>query len=90
MNLSRLCKKYTSDIRIRKIVPRQEASPVNGKNLLDLMILAANWGETLMVETEGSDAEAALAAVGDFIETDEDMEEYIHDDPSAPNHTAPR
>jgi phosphocarrier protein len=36
---------------------------VNAKSIMGVMMLAAGKGATVMVETEGADAEAALAAV---------------------------
>ena len=36
---------------------------VNAKSIMGVMMLAAGPGTTVLVETEGADAEAALAAV---------------------------
>ena len=41
---------------------------VNGKSILNLMMLAAAPGTVLEVTCEGPDAEAAIAALGDLID----------------------
>ncbi len=40
---------------------------VNAKSIMGVMMLAAGPGTTVLVETEGADAEAALAAVLELI-----------------------
>jgi phosphocarrier protein len=40
---------------------------VNAKSIMGVMMLAAGKGATVMVETEGADAEAALAAVRSLV-----------------------
>ena len=47
---------------------RRDDRAVNGKSQLDLMLLAAEPGSTLILEVEGDDAVAALAALADLIE----------------------
>jgi phosphotransferase system HPr (HPr) family protein len=42
---------------------------VNGKSQLDLMLLAAEPGTSLVLEVAGEDAAAALAALADLIES---------------------
>ncbi len=42
---------------------------VNGKSILELMMLAANPGETLTFQIKGNDASAAMAAVEKLFET---------------------
>lgn len=40
---------------------------VNAKSIMGVMMLAAGKGSTVVIETEGSDADAALAAVQKLI-----------------------
>ena len=40
---------------------------INAKSIMGVMMLAAAKGTTVLVETEGSDADAALAAVLELI-----------------------
>jgi phosphotransferase system HPr (HPr) family protein len=47
---------------------RRDDRAVNGKSQLDLMLLAAEPGATLVLEVEGDDAAAALAVLADLIE----------------------
>jgi phosphotransferase system HPr (HPr) family protein len=42
---------------------------VNGKSQLDVMLLAAEPGAELILEVAGDDAEAALAALAEIIES---------------------
>jgi phosphotransferase system HPr (HPr) family protein len=51
------------------VTVRRDDRAVNGKSQLDLMLLAAEPGATLVLEVEGADAPAALAALADLIET---------------------
>ena len=56
--LVKLCGEFSSEIRIGR--PGQM---VNGKSIMGIMMLAASKGTTLTLESEGSDEEAAQAAV---------------------------
>jgi phosphocarrier protein HPr len=40
---------------------------VNGKSIMGVMMLAAEYGSTLVLRAEGPDAEAALKAIHDLI-----------------------
>jgi len=40
---------------------------VNAKSIMGVMMLAAGMGATVIVEADGADAEAALAAIGRLI-----------------------
>jgi phosphocarrier protein HPr len=42
---------------------------VNGKSILGVMMLAAEEGSTIRVRTEGPDAEAALAALKELVDS---------------------
>ena len=62
--LARTAAQFTSSITLRK-----GSQTANAKQPFDLMTLAADYGETLTIETAGPDAEAALAAVVRLFET---------------------
>jgi phosphocarrier protein len=51
----------------RVLVIRDDQS-VTGTSILGLMLLGAGPGTELTLQAEGSDAEAALAALGDLID----------------------
>jgi phosphocarrier protein HPr len=42
---------------------------VNGKSIMGVMMLAAEKGSAITVEAEGSDAEAAVAAVAELLQS---------------------
>ena len=42
---------------------------VNGKSIMGVMMLAAEYGSTLVLRAEGEDAEAAIAALSVLIES---------------------
>lgn len=42
---------------------------VNGKSILELMLLAAEQGTVLLLEADGADASAALDALAELIES---------------------
>jgi phosphotransferase system HPr (HPr) family protein len=50
------------------VTVRRDDRAVNGKSPLDLMLLAAEPGATLVLEVEGDDAAAALTALAELIE----------------------
>ena len=41
---------------------------VNGKSIMGVMMLAAEFGATLLLRAEGADADAALSALAELIE----------------------
>lgn len=45
----------------------KDGEEVDGKSIMGLMMLAAGHGSTITVTTEGSDADAAMAAIEDLI-----------------------
>ena len=62
--------RYEADIYLSK----GDVTRINGKSIMGVMMLAAEHGAEVVVEAEGSDAEAALEAVtgllaGDFENT---------------------
>jgi phosphocarrier protein len=56
--LVRLSNTFQSEIQFVK-----DGVPVNGKSIMGVMMLAAECGSTILVRAEGSDAEAAVAAL---------------------------
>ena len=42
---------------------------VNGKSIMGVMMLAAEFGSTLLLRAEGGDAEAAVTALASLIES---------------------
>ena len=59
---------YRNRIRIRK-QKRQVIDCVDGRSVLSLLSLAAACGTQLVVRAVGSDAEKAVEALGDLIES---------------------
>ena len=55
--------RFESEIHIIK-----DGTAVNGRSIMGLMMLAASIGSTVMVTTEGPDAEDALKAILALIE----------------------
>ncbi len=61
-----LCNTFASDIEIIKA----DEAPANGKNILDIMMLAAATGVELEIRASGPDAEQAIEKLGDLMESD--------------------
>lgn len=75
---AKTARKFHSDVTVTRADRR-----VNGKSQLDLMLLAAEPGEQLLVEAVGDDASAALAALGSVLEIrDWDAEESAQQPPA--------
>jgi phosphocarrier protein len=53
---------FTAEIKLAR-----ESVEVNGKSIMGIMMLAAAKGTTVRLSIEGSDEEAAMAALGDLI-----------------------
>ena len=51
-----------------KITLTRDGDEVDGKSILGLLLLAAGKGTPLVVRTEGSDEEQALAALRDLVD----------------------
>jgi len=51
-----------------KITLARDGDEVDGKSILGLLLLAAGKGTPLVVRTEGSDEEQALAALRDLVD----------------------
>jgi phosphocarrier protein len=60
--LVRLASSFECDVELVK-----DGVPVNCKSIMGVMMLAAECGSTLMVRTNGVDAEAAAAAMVELI-----------------------
>lgn len=66
-----LCNSFLSDIEIVK-----DGEPAaNGKNILDIMMLAAACGVNLEIRAKGPDAEEAIAQLAVMMESDFDTNE---------------
>jgi phosphocarrier protein HPr len=60
--LTQVAGRFASDIHIARNGRR-----VNAKSIMGVLMLAAGQGSTVIVDAEGEDAEAALAALGELI-----------------------
>ena len=60
--LTQLASRYASEVWLTRNGRR-----VNAKSIMGVMMLAAGKGATLVIDTEGSDAEAALQALTGLI-----------------------
>jgi phosphocarrier protein len=58
----KVASRFTCDITIRR-----EDMEVNGKSIMGVMMLAAEYGSTLCVRAEGPDAEQAVAALAELV-----------------------
>ncbi len=66
-----LCNTFLSDIEIVK----EGEPPANGKNILDIMMLAAASGVRLELRADGSDENEAMAQLAKLMESDFDTNE---------------
>ena len=55
--------RFRADIFLSK----GDVSRINGKSIMGVMMLAAEQGAEVLVEAEGSDADAAVAAVAELL-----------------------
>ena len=60
----KLAGQFKSEVKIVKDNER-----INGKSILDLLTLGAGNGTKLSLQATGEDAEAAVAALGDLVES---------------------
>ena len=56
---------YTSEISLSK----GDVAGVNGKSIIGVMMLAAENGSEVKIVAEGMDAEVAVRAIGDLLES---------------------
>ncbi len=66
-----LCNGFAADITILK----EGEQPASGKNILDIMMLAAGTGEELELRIEGEDEAAAMEQLAAMMESDFDTNE---------------
>jgi len=62
--LVKLANRFRCDVFLLK-----EGQEVNGKSIMGVLMLAATQGSEVLVRTEGEDAEPALKAIGELIES---------------------
>ena len=62
MAFARLAQQFASAVKVL-----HGDRSVNGKSLIDLMLLAAEQGTELIVEVDGADAQAALPALAGIL-----------------------
>lgn len=60
--LTQLASNFQSDIHLSR-----DGRRVNAKSIMGVMMLAAGMGSSVSIEAEGTDADAALAAIGALI-----------------------
>ena len=58
----KLSSKFTSEITIVR-----DDLEVNGKSIMGVMMLAAEFGSNIVVRATGDDAEAAIQAIADLV-----------------------
>ena len=63
----KIANRFESEVTVRK-----GDDAVNGKSIMGLMTLAANEGSVIELEVSGNDAQAALAALEEFLNSDHD------------------
>ncbi len=66
---AQLASRFDSSVKVSR-----EGQSVNGKSILDLMLLAAAQGTELTLEVAGPDAQAALDALVQLLKTPVDEE----------------
>ena len=64
MTFVELANQYKSDVRIQK-----DDQTVDGKSIMQVMMLAATQGTRLKITAEGEDAEEAISALQQLIES---------------------
>ena len=64
--LVQMAAKFEAEIYLSK----GEVRRINGKSIMGVMMLAAEKGTQVLLEAEGSDAEAALEALGELLASD--------------------
>lgn len=66
---AQLAARFESSVKVSR-----EGQSVNGKSILDLMLLAAAQGSELTLEVAGADAQAALDALVNLLKSPSDEE----------------
>ena len=63
----RIANKYESDITVKK-----DSESVNGKSIMGLLVLGANQGSIVEIETSGPDAEEMMKELENFLLSDKE------------------
>lgn len=64
-----LASKFQADVEVARESEGEDAEWVSGRSVLSLLSLAAGLGTRLRLRARGPDAAAALAALGQILET---------------------
>jgi phosphocarrier protein len=59
----KIASRFRSDISVRK-----DEDFVNGKSILGVMTIAAEFGSSLIIRADGDDAEAAVTALVELVD----------------------
>ncbi|MEI6607116.1 MAG: HPr family phosphocarrier protein [Verrucomicrobiota bacterium] len=59
----KIANRFQADVFVER-----DGEEIDGKSIMGVMMLAAGYGSIITVTTDGSDEEAAIAAIGDLIE----------------------
>jgi phosphocarrier protein HPr len=70
MGFVKLAQKYKSKLEVAK-----ESARCDGRSMLSLLSLSAKCGDVVVIEASGDDAEEAVAALLDFLDTYVEVEE---------------
>jgi len=62
--LVKLAASFSSQVELVK-----DGTPINGKSIMGVMMLAAECGSTLTIRADGDDAEAAVTAIVGLVES---------------------
>ncbi len=65
--LVRTASRFESEVTLVK-----DTVPVNGKSIMGVMMLAAEYGSTITVEIEGPDETDALEAIAEMFDQDQE------------------
>ena len=65
-----IANKFDSRITVRREDDNEE---VNGKSIMGILMLGAEKGSLIIIEADGNDAEAALAALEKIISSEEEI-----------------
>jgi phosphotransferase system HPr (HPr) family protein len=79
--LVRCAQQFQADIKIEKAGNR-----VDGKSILEILMLAAEAGTDLVIHAQGTDAQSALDALGELFDHEFHVEEQESN--TANSHTA--
>lgn len=66
----KLASRFEAEVSVRK-----DDLEVNGKSIMGVLMLAAEPGAVLTLEADGADSEAAVAALAEYLRTDDQLDE---------------